>query len=80
MGFSIPNLPPGRYAVSIAKVTGQHPITLTMILQDTGKNSWKLAGYYARLNSIGEHDGQWFLTKAREYKEKGQRTMPGSTI
>ena len=71
VGFSIPNLPPGRYAVSIAKVTGQHPITLTMILQDTGKNSWKLAGYYARLNSIGEHDGQWFLSKAREYKEKG---------
>jgi hypothetical protein len=73
VGFSIPNLPPGRYAVSISRITGQHPITLTMILQDTAKNSWKLAGYYARLNSIGEHDGQWFLSKAREYKEKGQR-------
>jgi hypothetical protein len=73
VGFSIPNLPPGRYAISIAKVTGQHPITLTLILQDTAKNSWKLAGYYARLNSVGEHDGQWFLSKAREYKEKGHR-------
>src|SRR5450631_56545 len=73
VGFSIPNLPPGRYALTIAKVTGQHPITLTMILQDTGKNAWKLAGYYVRLNSIGEHDGQWFVSKAREYKEKGQR-------
>ena len=73
VGFSIPSLPSGRYAVSIAKVTGQHPITLTMILQDAGKNSWKLAGYYVRLNSIGEHDGQWFLSKAREYKGKGQR-------
>ena len=71
--FSIPGLPPGRYAVSIAKVTGAHPITLTMILQDAGKNSWKLAGYYARLNSIGDHDGQWFLSQARDYKEKGQR-------
>jgi hypothetical protein len=70
--FSIPNLPPGRYAVAIARVTGPHPITLTMILQDAGKNSWKLAGYYARLNSIGEHDGPWFLSKAREYKDKGQ--------
>src|ERR1017187_10935636 len=39
VGFSIPNLPPGRYALTIAKVTGQHPITLTMILQDTGKNT-----------------------------------------
>lgn len=70
--FSIPNLPPGRYAVTIAKVTGADPITLTMILQDKGGNSWKLAGYYARLNSIGGHDGPWFLAKAREYKEKGQ--------
>jgi len=70
--FSIPNLPPGRYAVTITEVKGEHPIRLTMILQDTGNNSWKLAGYYARLNSIGAHDGTWFLSKAREYKEKGQ--------
>jgi hypothetical protein len=71
VGFSIPNLPPGRYAVSIAKVPGKDPITLTMILQDAGNNVWKLAGYYARRNSIGEHDGPWYLSKAREYKEKG---------
>ena len=70
--FSIPGLPPGRYAVTIAKVAGADPITLTMILQDKGGNSWKLAGYYARLNTVGEHDGMWFLAKAREYREKGQ--------
>ena len=68
----IPNLPPGRYAVTIAKVTGKAPITLTLILEDAGKANWKLGGYYARLNSVGGHDGQWFLTKAREFKEKGQ--------
>jgi hypothetical protein len=71
--FSIPNLPPGHYAVTIRKIPGEHPITLTMILEDAGKNSWKLAGYYARLNSIGGHDGEWFLSKAREYRQKGQR-------
>jgi hypothetical protein len=71
VGFAIPNLPPGRYAVTIAKVTGKQPITLTMILEEVGQG-WKLAGYYARLNSIGGHDGEWFLTKAREYKEKSQ--------
>lgn len=71
--FSIPSLPPGHYAVTIAKIPGEHPITLTMILEDAGKNSWKLAGYYARLNSIGAHDGEWFLGKAREYKQGGQR-------
>jgi len=72
VGFAIPNLPPGRYAVTIAKVVGKNPITLTMILEEMGKSSWKLAGYYVRRNSIADHDGQWFLAKAREYKEKGQ--------
>jgi hypothetical protein len=72
VGFSIPNLPPGRYAITVAKVTGKEPVTLTMILADAGKNSWKLAGYYVRRNSVGDHDGQWFLSKAREFKAKGQ--------
>jgi hypothetical protein len=72
VGFSIPNLPPGRYAVTIASITGKDSVTLTMILADVGKNSWKLAGYYVRRNSIGDHDGPWFLTKAREFKAKGQ--------
>jgi hypothetical protein len=39
-------------------------------LQDVG-GSWKLAGFYPRLNSIAGHDGQWYLTKARDYKTKG---------
>ena len=71
VGFSIPNLPPGRYAVVLQKITGdKDPITLTMILQDMG--GWKLAGYYPRLNSVGGHDGQWYLTQARQYKAKNQ--------
>jgi hypothetical protein len=72
IGFSIPNLPAGRYAVVIQKVTAsQDPITLTMILQEMG-GAWKLAGYYPRLNAIGGHDGQWYLAKAREYKAANQ--------
>jgi hypothetical protein len=69
--FSISNLPAGRYALVMQKVAGKDPITLTVILQDVG-GSWKLAGYYPRLDAIGGHDGQWYLTKAREYKSKGQ--------
>ncbi len=69
--FSIPNLPPGRYAIVIQKVDGKDPITLTLILQNIGA-AWKLAGYYPRLDSIGGHDGQWYLTKARDFKSKGQ--------
>ena len=72
VGISIPNLPPGRYALTIAKVPGKEPITLTLILEESGKNTWKLGGYYARTNSLGGHDGQWYIAKAREFKQKGQ--------
>ena len=72
VGFAIPNLPPGRYAITITKLSGKDPVTLTLILAEDGKGSWKLAGYYARRNSIGDHDGQWFLSRAREFKAKGQ--------
>jgi hypothetical protein len=70
VGFSIPNLPPGRYAVVIQKVNGKDPITLSLVLQDVA-GAWKLAGYYPRLDAIGGHDGDWYLTKAREFKAKG---------
>jgi len=72
VGISIPNLPPRRYALTIAKVTGKEPITLTLILEESGNNGWKLGGYYARTNSLGGHDGQWYIAKAREFKQKGQ--------
>ena len=72
VGIAIPDLPPGRYALTIAKVLGREPITLTMVLRDAGNGSWKLAGYYARLNAMGGHDGRWFLDKAHEYKEEGK--------
>jgi hypothetical protein len=70
--FSIPNLPAGRYAIVVQQVSGdKDPISLSMILQDSG-GSWKLAGYYPRLTSIGGHDGQWFLSKARGFKAQNQ--------
>ncbi len=73
VGLSIPNLPAGRYAVVIQKLSGdKDPIMLTMILQDMGGGSWKLAGYYPRITSIGGHDGQWFLNRARDFKAKNQ--------
>jgi hypothetical protein len=68
--FFIPNLPPGHYAIVIQKVNGKDPITLTLVLQNPG-GAWKLAGYYPRLDSVGGHDGEWYLAKAREYKAKG---------
>ena len=70
--FSIPNLPAGEYAVVIEKIAGSSdPISLTMVMQDVA-GAWKLAGYYPRLASIGGHDGQWYLTQARQYKARNQ--------
>ncbi len=71
LSFSIPNLPPGKYAVVIQKVDGKDPITLSLVLQNVG-GAWKLAGYYPRLDAINGHDGQWYLTQARAYKGQGK--------
>jgi len=71
LSFSIPNLPPGKYAVVIQKVNGKDPITLSLVLEQVG-GAWKLAGYYPRLDAIGGHDGEWYLNQARAYKAKGQ--------
>ena len=72
IGVSIPNLPPGRYALTISRVAGKEAATLTLVLAEAGRNTWKLAGYYARANALGGHDAQWFLSTAREYKQKGE--------
>ena len=69
--FVISNLPPGRYGLVIQDVnTPKGGYTLTMVLKQDG-GAWKLAGYYSKPAEIGGHDGQWFLSKAREYKAKG---------
>ena len=70
--FSISNLPPGKYAIVMQKVESKTPATLTLILQDVGGNSWKLAGYYPRLNAVAGQDGAWYVSKARDYQQKGQ--------
>jgi hypothetical protein len=73
VAFVIPNLPPGRYAVAILDVAGKKaPETLTLVLQEIG-GAWKLAGFNVRQTQISGHDGQWFLSKAREFARAGQK-------
>jgi len=70
--FSIPNLPPGTYAVSILDVTTQKtPYTVSFVLQQMGTD-WKLGGMFLRPAQIGGHDSKWFLDRANAYKAKGQ--------
>ena len=70
--FVLPNLPPGKYAVTILDVSGgKEPRTLAMVLQQVGAD-WKLAGYLARSPQVDGHDGAWFTQRAREFKAKSQ--------
>jgi hypothetical protein len=71
-GFVLPNLEPGRYALVIMDISGPKvPYMLSLVLQQMGA-AWKLAGYYAKPAQIAGHDSDWYVQKAREFKQKGQ--------
>ena len=70
--FVIPNLPPGNYAVTIVDADGSKgAYTVSMVLQQMGTD-WKLGGFYVKPSMIKGHDGNWYVTQARDYKSKGQ--------
>jgi len=70
--FQLSNLPPGNYGIAILDVNGtKTPYTLSFVLQQQG-NDWKLGGFYAKPLQVAGHDGNWFVSRAREYKAKGQ--------
>jgi hypothetical protein len=70
--FQLGNLPPGNYGIAILDVSGtKTPYTLSFVLQQQG-NDWKLGGFYAKPMQVAGHDGNWFVSRAREYKAKGQ--------
>jgi hypothetical protein len=71
VGFSIPNLPPARYAIVISDISGgKVPMTLSLVLQQEGP-AWKLAGYYLHPKEIAGHNGDWYLAQARQFKARG---------
>ncbi|MGA9043070.1 MAG: hypothetical protein WB421_21250 [Terriglobales bacterium] len=70
--FVIPNLPPGNYAIVILDVApAKGAYTVSFVLQQSGTD-WKLGGFYAKSTQIAGHDGDWFVSRAREFKAKGQ--------
>jgi hypothetical protein len=72
VGFVIPDLPPGRFAVVTQEVTGaKQPVKLTLVLQQQGPR-WALAGYTVKPSQVAGHDMNWYLTQARQYKARGQ--------
>ena len=70
--FVIPNLPPGNYGiVTLDAASPQGAYTVSFVLQQQA-NDWKLGGFYAKPAQISGHDGNWFASRARELKAKGQ--------
>jgi hypothetical protein len=70
--FYLNNLPPGKYAVVILDAqTSKGPYTVSLILQQAASD-WKLGGLYIKAGETGGHNSDWFLTRARDFKSKGQ--------
>lgn len=70
--FYLNNLPPGKYGVVILDAnSAKNPTTVSLILQQMGSD-WKLGGLYIKAMQIAGHDSAWFLSRARDYKTKGQ--------
>jgi hypothetical protein len=85
VGFFIPGLEAGRYAIVIFDVpAATGPLTFSVVLQqewasvvgNTGisnkPESWRLAGLYIKPAQTLAHNSDWFIEQARAYKAKGQ--------
>jgi hypothetical protein len=72
VGFSIPGLAPGRYAVVMQDVsTASGPFAFSVVLQQEA-GAWKLAGLYLKPTRIAEQDGNVYWQRARHFKAAGQ--------
>lgn len=73
VGFTLTQLPPGRYGLVIMDVTGSRiPYFYSFLLKQDGA-MWKIAGLFPRTRQVLGHDAPWFWQQARDYKARGQR-------
>ena len=69
--FSIPSLPPGKYAFATVWMDGASPWQLSFLMrQDAGK--WMLAGLYPKPATADGHDGLWYWKTGRNYVAQKQ--------
>lgn len=72
VGFSIPNLPPGRYAIVMQDLQSEkRPHLFTLILQEQA-GQWRIGGLYLKPAELAGHGAEWFVAQARDYKAKAQ--------
>lgn len=71
--ITIPNLPPGKYALALVHATGvPNPQQMSLVLSNdpAGSQSWKLAGFFTKPMTVAGHDGLWFWRGARDMAAK----------
>jgi hypothetical protein len=69
--LSFSELPPGKYAVAILHATGvPKPQQVSLVLNETATDQWKLAGFFTKPMTMAGHDGVWYWAEARDYGQK----------
>jgi hypothetical protein len=73
VGFTLQNLPPGKYGMVIMDVQNSKiPYFYSLLLLQQG-TAWKIAGLFPRPRQIAGHDAMWFWQQARDFEAKGER-------
>jgi hypothetical protein len=72
IGFTLQNLPAGKYGLVIMDVTGSRNPYFYSFLLKQDPTGWKVAALFPRPRMIAGHDAQWYWQQARDYKAKGQ--------
>lgn len=73
--LTIPQVPPGKYALAILHATGvPQPQTITFLMAtDRGNQAkWMLAGAFIHGLKMAGNDGIWYWSKARDFAAKKQ--------
>jgi hypothetical protein len=70
--FTIPELPQGRYALTLVHATGvRQPQQIAFLLQKNG--DWQLAGFFVKPLLMAGHDSVWYWARARALSQKNQK-------
>jgi hypothetical protein len=70
--FTIPQLPQGRYALTVVHATGvRQPQQMAFLLQKNG--DWQMAGFFVKPLLVAGHDSLWYWTRARAFDQKNQK-------
>jgi hypothetical protein len=72
IGFSLNNLPAGKYGLVILDVkNSQTPYFYSFLLKQEPA-AWKIAALFPRNRTIAGRDAQWYWQEARNYKAQGK--------